>query len=137
MKVQIVTTDEEHVEGYEKVEIDDGNIDLAKFSDNECSFILASECLDTMGYDEVKSFILQARQKMRIGSSLVVGGTDIRLFARAIISGAISSENANRILSQKKSCADVNYVSKIMEDVGLSVVSTTVAGIHYEIEASR
>ena len=137
MKVQIVQTDEEHIDGYEKVKIDNGKIDLEKYSDNECSFILACECLDSMSYNEVKGFLLIARQKMRLGSSLVVGGTDIRLFARAIINGSISVEDANNMLNQKKSCADVNYVSKILEDIGLSVVSTTVAGVHYEIEASR
>ena len=137
MKIHIVNKDEDHVQGYEKVEITEGGFNLSKYSDNECSFILASDCLDLIEYNDIQSSILSLRKKMRIGSTLVIGGTDIRLLARAITSGSIDTATANLIISTKKSCLDVSSVSNILTGLGLKVVTTKISGLHYEIEASR
>ena len=137
MKIHIVDKAEDHVQGYEKVEITDDGFNLSKYSDNECSFILASDCLDLVEYDNIQNSILSLRKKMRIGSTLVVGGTDIRLLARAITSGSIDTATANLLIQQKKSCSDVNSISKILTELGLKIVTTKVSGLHYEIEASR
>ena len=137
MKVHVVTTKEEHVGGYERVEVSNGQIDLEKFSDNECMHILASDALDELGYEDVKKFLTTVRKKLRMQGSAVVGGVDIRLLSRHIINGSINTEQANQTLFNKKSCHDVNLVSSILSDLGLNIISTRISGIHYEIEASR
>lgn len=137
MKIHIVNKDEDHVQGYEKVEITEDGFNLSKYADNECSFILASDCLDLIEYEDIQDRILSLRKKMRIGSTLVVGGTDIRLLARAITNGSIDTATANLIIRHKKSCLDVNSISKILTELGLKIVTTKISGLHYEIEASR
>lgn len=137
MKVHVVNKEEDHIKGYEQVEITDQGLNLDKYSDNECSFILASDCLDLLSYENIQNSIVEMRKKMRIGSTLVIGGTDIRLFARAIIHGSIDLPTANTMLCDKKSFSDVNSISDMLSGLGLTIVTTKISGIHYEIEASR
>ena len=137
MKIHIVNKEEDHIKGYEKVEITEQGLNLDKYSDNECSFILASDCLDLLPYANMQNNIVAIRKKMRVGSTLVIGGTDIRLFARAIISGLINPSDANTMFCNKKSLSDVNSISDILSGLGLTIVTTKISGIHYEIEASR
>jgi len=137
MKIHIVGENEAAVEGYERIEIKDGKVDLSKYSDNECSFILGSDCLDLFSQADAKGFILEVRQKLRLGGTLVLGGADIRLLARSVVSESISVEDANSLLFSKKSCLDVNTISDLVSGVGLEIISTKISGIHYEIESSR
>jgi len=137
MKIHIVDKDETHIEGYEKVEITDNTFSLDKYSNNECSFVLASDCLDLIDYNNITNSLMMIRQKMRIGSTLVIGGTDIRLLCRAVVSGHIDAETFNNMVSNKKSLSEITSISKIVLDLGLSIVTTKISGIHYEIEASR
>ena len=112
-------------------------VNLDQCADNECSLILAPDCLDYFGFNEVQSFLIKARSKMRLKSKLVVGGTDIRLLSRLVIDGSIGTEEANQILFTKKSCGDINIVTDILKHVGLKILTTKISGIHYEIEATR
>lgn len=137
MKVHVVNKEEDHIKGYEQVEITDQGLNLDKYSDNECSFILASDCLDLLSYENIQNSIVAMRKKMRIGSTLIIGGTDIRIFARAIINESIDLPTANTMLCDKKSFSDVNSISDMLSGLGLTIVTTKISGVHYEIEASR
>ena len=138
MKIHVVSGSEGHIEGYERVEVsENGDANLSGYSDNECSFILATDALDSMGYDQAKIFIMTARQKLRLGGTVIVGGTDMRLFARSIVADQVNVEEANQVLFTKKSMLDTNTVSSIVKDMGLKVITTRIAGIHYEVEAKR
>ena len=137
MKVHIVSPDEEHVGGYQRAEIKGGKFDLEVFADNECSFILASDCLDLLDYEQVKLFLVKIRQKLRMGGSAVVGGTDIRLLSRYIINGSIDTESANSLLFNKRSCTDMSLVNDMLSELSLRIASTKIAGVHYEVEPLR
>ena len=137
MKIHIVNKDETHIKGYDKIEITEQGFNLDKYSDNECSFVLASDCLDLIDYHDIKNTLILIRQKMRIGSTLVIGGTDIRLLCRAVVGGSIDTATFNQMVSNKKSLSDVTSTSRLLSELGLSIVTTKVSGIHYEIEASR
>tara|TARA_B100000131_G_C17907355_1_gene528934 strand:+ start:305 stop:724 length:420 start_codon:yes stop_codon:yes gene_type:complete len=137
MKVHVVNKNEESITGYQRVEISGGIADFQGCSDNECTSILMTTSLDSVDLNGVQKLLHQARQKMRIGGSLVVGGTDIRLLSRAVVSGSLDTQQANEVLYSKSSCSDVNTVVDLLRSLGLSVISTKVAGIHYEIESVR
>ena len=137
MKIHVVNKEEESIVGYERVEISNGGVDLGKFSDNECEFIMASDCLDLLSYNSAKDFLLQARQKLRLKGTLLVGGADLRLLARSISMEAVSVEDANQLIFSKNSLSDTTTVSKLVSGLGMTILSTRVSGLHYEIEASR
>lgn len=137
MKIHIVQENEEHIQGYERVVISEEGVELEKVSDNECTFILASGCLDAIKVESMEEFLIKLRQKMRMGSSISIGGTDLRVFCRAVVNGGISPQDASKVFSRNKSCSDVNYVSDLLQRLGLKINTTTISGVYYEIEASR
>ena len=137
MKVHVVNKNEENITGYQRVEVNGGVADFQTCSGNECTNILINNCLDSVDFGGVEELLQSARKKLRIGGALVVGGTDIRLLSRAVISGSIDTGKANEILYSKRSCSDVNRVLDILRSLDLTIVSTKVSGIHYEIESTR
>ncbi len=137
MKIHILEKDGDPVGNYNPIYLNEGRADLSSLSDNECEFILASDVIDHIDIQSVHSFLVDARKKMRMGSSIVIGGTDIRLLSRAIINNQIEVPEANALIYSKKSCSDINSVISILNAVGLTITSTKMTGIHYEIESKR
>ena len=85
MKVQITTSNQEHIAGYREISIKDGKIDFQEISDNECIYILANNILDVFPADHLKQCIAELVKKLRLGGTLVVGGTDLRVFSLNVI----------------------------------------------------
>ena len=137
MKAHVVNKSEENITGYQRVEVSGGAADFQSCSDNECTDILISNSLDSVDLNGVQDLLMQARQKLRIGGSLVVGGTDIRLLSRAVVSGSMGVAQANEVLYAKMSCSDVNTILDLLRSLGLTIISSKVAGLHYEIESRR
>ena len=71
---------------------------------------------------------------MRLGSTLVVGGTDARLLCRAVIDGSIDIPTMNNVIYSKSSCSSLNTLEDIVSSLGLQVITTKISGVHYEIE---
>ena len=91
-----------------------------------------------MKIKNTETCIIQFRPMMGLlGATLVIGGTDLRVFCRAVINGSISNEEANYIVSNNKSCSDLNQTVSILQQMGLGITATKIIGIRYEIEASR
>lgn len=137
MKVHILEKGAEPIGGYSVIELKGGKADMGSLSDNECESILASDVVDHLDIQGVHGFLVDARKKMRIGSSIVIGGTDIRLLSRAIINNQVDVMEANSLIYSKRSCSDINSILSILQAVGLTIESTKMVGIHYEIEAKR
>ena len=98
---------------------------------------MAGDALDLCDNDNIGTVLQQIVSIMRLGSTAVIGGTDIRLFARAVINNLISPSEANQVIGQTNSMIDFNTVSSAMKNLGLSIITTKVVGAHYEIEVSR
>jgi hypothetical protein len=137
MKIHIVDPEQETIEGYERVEVEGGNVDLSKYADNECDFILASDCINGMSIEQAHRAIVEIRQKMRINARLVIGGLDLRLMARHIIRGGWNTQEANAAIFNNSSCLDLNYTKNLIESCGLKIETTRILGLSYEIEATR
>jgi len=137
MKAHIVKTGEEHIEGYRRLEITPQGLNLQGISENECSFILAGDALDSCAAEILPTVLQQIVSVMRLGSTAVIGGTDLGLFSRAVINNLISPAEANSVIQGSNSMLDFNTVSGALKSLGLSIITTKVTGVHYEIEVSR
>ena len=51
MKLHIVNPEQDTTEGYERVDVVDGSLDLSAYSDHECDVILASDSLNGMSLE--------------------------------------------------------------------------------------
>ena len=136
-KLHIVPQGAQGIDGYDKVEVINGSADLSPYAMNECDFILASDILDEVQIDNIPQFIQILESRMRRGSKLVIGGTDIRLLSRAIIRGDLAADEANRLMYRGRSCLDLNSVKGILSSLNLKISTTSFQGFRYELEAIR
>ena len=56
-KIHIVPQGSESIEGYQKIEVINGSVDLNSLSMNECDFILASDILDEVPVANIQTFV--------------------------------------------------------------------------------
>ena len=137
MKIHILKSDQKEIENYKRITVSDDQINLSEISDNECSFILANDVLDSFSVENIGSLITSIIKKLRIKGAVVIGGTDIRLFSNNVINGTISGENAAKIIGSLRSMTTLNDTQNIIKSLGLNIDSTQISGIHYEIKATR
>ena len=108
MKIHILKSDQKEIENYKRITVSDDQINLSEISDNECSFILANDVLDSFSVENIGSLITSIIKKLRIKGAVVIGGTDIRLFSKNVINGTISGENAAKIIGSLRSMTTLN-----------------------------
>jgi hypothetical protein len=137
MKIQITTSNQEHIAGYREVSIKDGKIDFQEISDNECTYILANNILDVFPAQQVKPCIMELVKKLRLGGTLVVGGTDLRIFSLNVINGMLQPNEASDIISSVSSMSDTGTIADIIREMNLVIINTQIGGVHYEISAER
>ena len=137
MKLQILREGQEKIDNYEHVFVGENQIDISHVVSNECEQILATDILDAFSLNAIPELINAISYKLRMGAELCIGGTDIRLFAKAHLNGLLSNSEASELLSSLNSACSLVSVQEILQSVGLSVVDTHMNGVHFEIKARR
>ena len=137
MKLQILRPEQEPIEGYKTVIVDKGNLNLSELSDNECDTILAPEVMDSFPIDSVGELINGIVSKLRKGGEVVIGGTDIRVFAKMVGNGSMDPQAASNVVANVASMTTVDLAKGLLTSLGLDIASSTIDGIHYEIKATR
>lgn len=137
MKIHILRENQQQIENFKRITIQDNKVDLSEISDNECSFILANDALDSFSIENISPFIQSLTKKIRIQGTLVIGGTDIRLFCKHVINGSINENEASKIIDNVKSMTTLNESIEFVRALGLNIESAQMNGTHYEIKAKR
>ena len=137
MKIQILRENQQAIENYTKIIVGENQIDLSSISDNECSFILANDVLDSFSIENIDQLIKSILMKLRINGSIVIGGTDMRLFCKNVTNGSVDTGQASRIIGVDQSMTVLNDIVNLIRSSGLNIESTQITGIHYEIKATR
>jgi hypothetical protein len=137
MKIQIAKMGEQTIEGYKHVIVSENYINFMDISNNECSEILANDVLDSFSLAKIKDCIIFLVDKLRLGGKLTVGGKDIRLFCKAVLSDLVSEDEASLIIDELHSMTAMPKIVPIIESLGLKIVSTNMNGIHFEVTARR
>lgn len=137
MKVHVAKMNQEVVTGYQHVVASDNFINFMNISDNECEAILANDVLNCFTLDKVRDCIVSLVNKLRLQGTMVVGGTDIRLFSLSVINNLISEQEANEVINSVNCMPSYIEVTKLIESLGLKVESIQSSGIHFEIVARR
>lgn len=138
MKLQILKHDgQDKISGYETVVAEPNSIDLSNVSDNEAEQILAPDCVDMFSTQNIGTFLQALRSKLRLGGSLVIGGTSIDLFAKAVVNGVMSPEDASGVIDMSCSFSSPTMLTNSLKDLGLNIQNIITNGIHYEISCVR
>lgn len=136
-KLQVLQANQEPVTGYDTVLVSPNNIDLAQVTDNECDSILASDVMDAFAAPHAPKLIQALVSKLRLNGELVLGGTDVRLFARAVSNGQLAPVEASNIVSNVQSMTTSEQVREICTQLGLAIQSVHLDGLHYEVKVKR
>ncbi len=138
MKVQILTTHEKQIEGYEKYfassDLSQISVDL---SDNECSFILAPELLSDIPIADYGNTLKILLSKLRMQGELVVGGVELNAFADAVTDSQTEDSYLISVIENCKSMAKVKEICQLIESFGNYKLTWSCNGIRYEIKAQR
>jgi len=137
MKIHVIKEGADTIGGYTKVTVANEAIDLNGVSDNECEFIMANQILNEFSPDKIGSCLQVLIKKLRMGGTLVIGGTELRMFCINVTNGLVTPREAGQVISECRSMTDSLDVINILRQFGLTVVTTQVNGIHYEITARR
>lgn len=137
MKLQVVTKDSDKIEGFTHVQCFGVQLDLSSISDNECELILAGDILDMYQTEALGEVIQQLVKKLRIGGEIVLGGTECRVFAKSVVNGLITENQASQIIANKKSLVSIETLKEAVKSLGLNVIHTSIDGVHCEVKAKR
>jgi hypothetical protein len=139
MKIHLVKTKEAAIKGYTPV-LYSPSIrlnNLESLSDNQGEFILASDLLDDFPLQEIPNIIQGLLKKLRINGTIVIGGTDIRIFCKSLVNSNLNEADAAKMIQTKQSMSNTQEVIKLMQQLGLKIQASKIMGTHYEITAVR
>lgn len=138
MKLQINKTGQQEIAGYEQVTVEKPNsLELSHIVDNSCESILCPDIMDMFHLSALNDLCVGLLKKLRMGGELVIGGIDVRLFAKYVTNGLLAPEEASNIVCKTYSMSTPDLLRSCLEKLQLKVVSIHMDGLHYEIKAVR
>ena len=138
MKVQIVRKDQEAIVGYEVVKVESPNsLEISHLVDNSCENIIAADLVDSFNNEILPQLCKALVSKLRFNGQIVLGGTDVRFFAKHLLNGILSAEEACGIIASTYSMSTSDMVRQQLENVNLRIISIHTDGLHYEVKAVR
>lgn len=137
MKLHVVKPQEQAIENYTKAIVSNNDVNLSEISDNECEVIMANDAVDQFDVERVGELATKLSQKLRKEGSITLGGTDIRLLCKCILNDQITEKEGANIIGSIKSASSANLLKRVLESLGLEIVSTQITGVHYEVTAKR
>lgn len=139
MKIHLVKTKEAAIKGYTPIlyspSIKLNN--LESLSDNQGEFILASDLLDDFPLQEIPNIIQGLLKKLRLNGTIVIGGTDIRVFCKSLVNSTLNEADASKMIQAKQSMSNTQEIIKLLQQFGLKIQASRIIGTHYEITAVR
>jgi hypothetical protein len=137
MKIHITENVSKAIEGYGMIPIVYGKADLGAIPDNSLTEIIAIDAIDSIPSDLLSQFIESLVSKMRLGSSLILGGIELGVVSRSLINGRLTSFSFNDIMSKKKSIHSSKDIVDLLKSHNVNIDNVQIIGNHYEITASR
>lgn len=108
-----------------------------KVSDGECTEIFAPDILNQVPAHQTYAFLKKCVEKMRHGSKLIIGGTDLSILCNEVIHQRINTVDANNIIFGGCSVTSLWDISLLIESFGLKIVKKELNHISFIIEAIR
>lgn len=138
MKLQIIRKEQQSIEGFELITIDEPNkLDLSHIINNSCELILAPDLVDSFHQSTIDQLCESLVLKTRLNGEIVLGGTDIRFFAKNIYNGTLSYKDACGIVCNIYSMSTSDMIIEAFRKLNVNLVSVIMDGLHYEVKGVR
>ena len=137
MKLFISENIDKAIEGYKLVPIVYGETDVESIPNNSATDIVAIDGVDSIKYSNLPQFIAKISSKMRLHSTLYIGGIDIFALSRELLSGSKTVEEYNEIVDGKSGIYTSSIILDLLRSNNIKINSVTYKGYRYEISATR
>lgn len=137
MKVYITENIDKVVEGFTMIPIIYGKIDLGQVPNNAAQTIVAIDALDSIPVRFLSTFLDDVKSKMRFNSELILGGTELSIISRDILTGTLNTKQYNELVFSKRGLYNVSDIVSLLQDKKLLINKSAIKGYNYEISATR
>jgi len=136
MKLQVKKENQESIEGYEVVNLD-SSMDISNITPNSCEEIFAPDACDSFSFQGIAGAVEALVSKLRLGGTIVLGGTHVNIFAKTVSLGLIPPQEASNIIAAANSMTIPEVLVEIFGKFNLNVDTVNIDGLHYEVKARR
>jgi hypothetical protein len=140
MKLNICVNGE-YKENYKNIE---PRINLDDVVQNaECEEILALNIMDYIPTEIVYNILKHYVSKLRHGGKIILGGTDLVLLSKEIVTGRLNIVEANKMLHgsngeiKKNGQISLSDLDDILKSLNLKIMKRRIDGIKFYIEGVR
>lgn len=137
MKLQICVTDEDKIEGFTSVKLQELQFAAQNIADNECEAIVANKVLNLLDLNQVDGFLTLLNAKLRKGGTLNVSGIEPKVLCKMISNDTIKEETLNNVVSNCNSILPLKDCINMLSSKGLQINNAVINGVEYEISAKR
>lgn len=137
MKLQITMSDEDKIEGFNTVRLQELQFAIPNISDNECEVIVATKVLNLLQLEQIDGFVTLLSTKLRRGGTLVLSGIEPKVLCKMIANDTIREETLNNVVSQCQSTFPMKECLNLLSGKGLQIRNASINGVEYEVQAQR
>tara|TARA_Y100001972_G_C7665933_1_gene336675 strand:- start:3942 stop:4364 length:423 start_codon:yes stop_codon:yes gene_type:complete len=138
MKLQIIQDQSEAIEGYKSVLATNfmpPNVD--DVIDNSCETISIGDTLDLYPVEFRTKVLSPILKKLRLNGEFFFSGTEPRALSKMYINNLIGTETFSKVIGSTNSVLEIDKAISLVEQVGLSIETSTINGYKYEIRSRR
>lgn len=138
MKIHISENLDKAIDGFNLIPIVYGSVDLGSIPMNGATTIVAIDAVDSIKSDNIQDFINNVVSKMRLNSTLHIGGIDAYSLSKSLLSGTLDINDYNNQIHGKQGLYSCKYISDLLlQNSSVQILSTIFKGDKYEITATR
>jgi hypothetical protein len=137
MKIQIKYDNEDSVEGFEVVDVKYGVTSLDGIVDHSSEEIYISNSIDRLNHEDVHNLLVLAVKKLRLNGEIFVNGTDLNSCCLSFLNGNSSVLEMNELIERSSSLHSLRDIEEIFRSLGLTIQTSILKGMIYEIRARR
>jgi predicted CopG family antitoxin len=137
MKLYISENIDKAIQNFTLVPIVYGEVDLSNVPDNAATMIVAVDAIDSIKSKDIENFINNICRKMRLESTLHIGGLDAYAVSRSLLNGTISLDEYNELVLGKTGMYSSRFIIDLLKKNRIQIRSAVYKGHTYEIAATR
>ena len=138
MKIQIITKEQECVEGVSKIVVSSESLEeLQSVVDNSCSLVMLESTIDYLDYKKSFECLNLAIKKTRINGDIVINGLCFDKIANSYLNQELEIYEINEKIYSCSSMQSYDNIIFLLEDSNFLISIFTHSGPYYQIKAKR
>ena len=137
MKLQIIKSQDELIEGYEAALVSPNGVMVGHISDNECEVILAHNVIEQYKIKKAGMVLKEVLDKLRLNGTIKITGVDMNCLFHGFLNGLVKKESVCEVMQNHLCILEVNDIIDTLKSFGLEIDYYKLTGVNYEVSATR